>query len=327
MGSHISPIVAKLCMEDFEIKTINSAVYPPRIWKRFVDDTFVVIGSARKEKFLDNINNMDPPIQFSTEDAKSDGSLPFLDTVVLPQPDNSLLTTVYRKPTHTDLYLAWDSHHHLSAKYSVINTLKHRARTVCSNQQLLKEEEDHLNKALNNCKYSTWALNRASIRSKKNNRTKNINTNKNSNGNNKNKPYIVVPYMKGLSESCKNICRKHGTEMYFKGGNTIKKLLVHTKNKGNILEKCGVIYRYKCGMVDCEEEYIEESGRTSAERFREHTRAPSPIHDHFSISGHEISLDNFSILGREDLSMDRAIKEAVLIRVNDPSLNRNIGKY
>ena len=49
MGSPISPIVANLFMEDFEIKAINSAVDPPRIWKRFVDDTFVVIDSARKE--------------------------------------------------------------------------------------------------------------------------------------------------------------------------------------------------------------------------------------------------------------------------------------
>ena len=109
--------------------------------------------AAGKEKFLEHINNIDPHNQFSTEDAKPDGSLPFLDTVVLPQPDKPLLSKVYKKSTHTDLYLQWDSHNHLSAKYSVINTLNHRARTVCSNQQLLKKEEDHLNKSLNDCKY------------------------------------------------------------------------------------------------------------------------------------------------------------------------------
>ena len=224
------------------------------------------------------------------------------------------------------MYLQWDSHHHLSAKYSVINTLKHRARTVCSNQQLLKKKEDHLNKALHNCKYPTWALNRVSIRSKKNTRTKKNNINTNSNEN-KNKPYIMVPYMKGLSESCKNICSKHGIEMYFKEGNTIKELLVHPKDRDNIPQKCGVIYIYKCGRVDCEDEYIGESGRTFAEKFREHMRAPSPIHDHFNITGHEVSLDNFSIVGRENQIMTRTIREAMLIRVSDPSLNRNIGKY
>ena len=154
----------------------------------FVDDTFVVIESSRKEEFLDHINNLDPHIQFTTEDAKPDGSLPFLDTLVQKQPDNSLLTSVYRKPTHTDLYLQWDSHHHLSAKYSVINTLRHRAKTVCSNHHLLKEEEDHLNRALSNCRYPTWALHRARI----NTSNKNKNRRTYSNTSNK-KPYIVVP--------------------------------------------------------------------------------------------------------------------------------------
>ena len=84
---------------------------------------------------------------------------------------------------------------------------------------------------------------------------------------------------------------------------------------------------YKCGRVGCKEEYIGESGKPFAERFREHMRAPSPIHDHFNITGHEVSLDNFSIVGREDQSIARTIKEAMLIRVNDPSLNRNIGKF
>ena len=48
--SPISPIVANLYMADFEIKAISSAEYPPRIWKRYVDDTFVVIEAARKEE-------------------------------------------------------------------------------------------------------------------------------------------------------------------------------------------------------------------------------------------------------------------------------------
>ena len=171
VGSPISPIVASLYMEDFETKAINTAEYAPRIWKRYVDDTCVLIDSAKKESFLEHINNIDPHIQFTTEDAKADWSIPFLDTIVMPQPDNSLLTSVYRKPTHTDLYLHWDSHHHMSAKFSVINILKYRAKTVCSNHQLLKEEDDHLNRALRRCKYPAWALNRVNIKQKNKNKT------------------------------------------------------------------------------------------------------------------------------------------------------------
>ena len=48
---------------------------------------------------------------------------------------------------------------------------------------------------------------------------------------------------------------------------------------------------------------------------------------HQNTRGHEVSLDNFSIVGREDNSIARNIKEAIFIRINDPSLNRNVGKF
>ena len=72
-----------------------------------------------------------------------------------------------------------------------------------------------------------WALNRADITQNK--KKSKQGTSKNSNTSTK-KPYIVVPYIQGMSERCKNICRKHGVEMYFKGGSTIKDLLVHAKD-------------------------------------------------------------------------------------------------
>ena len=94
-----------------------------------------------------------------------------------------------------------------------------------------------------------------------------------------------------------------------------------------MMKKSGVIYSYKCGRVECDEEYIGESSRTFGERFKEHQKAPSPIFDHFNNTGHSISVENFNIVGREDQNLKRAIKEALYIRVNNPSLNRNVGKY
>ena len=102
-----------------------------------------------------------------------------------------------------------------------------------------------------------------------------------------------------------------GVEMFFKGGNTTKDLLMHLKDRDIILQKRGVIYRFRCGRVDCDEEYSGESGRTFAERFRKHMKAPSPIHDHHNITGHEVSLDNFSMVGREDQNIARTIKEKI----------------
>ena len=79
--------------------------HTPLIWKRSVDDTFVVIKAAHKQNFLDHINSIDHHIQFTSEDSRPDGSMPFLDILVTPREDGSLSTIVYSKPTHTDLCL------------------------------------------------------------------------------------------------------------------------------------------------------------------------------------------------------------------------------
>ena len=122
-------------------------------------------------------------------------------------------------------------------------------------------------------------------------------------------------------------CSNYGVQVYFKGGTTIKNLLMAPKDKDPMMKKSGVIYSYKCGRVQCDEEYIGESSRTFGERFKEHQKAPSPIFDHFNTTGHSVSVDNFNIVGREDQNLKRAIKEALYIWVNNPSLNRNVGKY
>ena len=107
--------------------------------------------------FLEHINKVNPAIIFTIEGNQENGAIPFLDSIVKPEADNSLSLTVYRKPMHTDLYLQWDSHHNLAAKNSVISTLTHRTRTVCIKLELLSNEIQHLSKALIKCKYPKWA--------------------------------------------------------------------------------------------------------------------------------------------------------------------------
>ena len=95
-----------------------------------MDDTFF-IQKEKKENLLEHINSADQAIKCMVQDTRQDGAIPLLDTLVKPEADNTLSNIVYSKPTHTDQYLQWDSHHHLSVKNSVINTLNHRARRVC----------------------------------------------------------------------------------------------------------------------------------------------------------------------------------------------------
>ena len=144
-------------MEYFEQKALSTAP-TPWLWQKYVDDTFIIQKEVNKQDFLQHINSVDPAIQFTVENNKEDGAIPFLDTIVKPEADESLSITVYRKPTHTDQYLWWDSYHHLSAKFSLINTLTLRAKTVSSNPELLCKEMDHLRKTLTQCKYPKWAL-------------------------------------------------------------------------------------------------------------------------------------------------------------------------
>ena len=91
--------------------------------------------------------------------------------------------------------------------------------------------------------------------------------------------------------------------------------------------KSGVIYSYQCNHLDCDEEYIGETSRTLRERRKKHLRQPSPIHGHIQQTGHGITEDSFSIIGRQDQGQARTIKESIYIRVNNPTLNQNIGKY
>ena len=224
MGSPLSPIVANIFIEHYETKALETVPHPPSLWKRFVDDTFVIIEARYKEEFFQHINSIDENIQFTAENTRVDGVMPFLDTLVIPQNDGSLLTTVYRKPTHTNQYLQWDSHYAISATYSVIRTLFHRAKDVCSTKEQL-EEHTHNSEApimqvsRMGCKQDEHGRPRVPVKPNNNNN----NNNKDTNSKIINRgAYITVPYMKGLSESIKNTCKRYGMQVYFKGGKTIK---------------------------------------------------------------------------------------------------------
>ena len=253
-----------------------------------------------------------------------------MDTIVKPEVDGSLSITVYRKPTHTDQYLQWDSHRHLSAKFSDIQTLSHRASTVCSNPELFQKEKDHLRKALTKCKYPKWALDKVEKRLNRSSRQVNDGGNNNAQSANhevQNKGHIVIPYTQGLCESIKKICGRYGIQTHFKGGRTIKNLLVSPKDKDPMVNQSGAIYWYQCGDLSCDDEYIRETSRTFGERYKEHLKPPSAIHHHSNQTGHTTSQNNFQIIGREGHNLARNIKESIYIRVNNPTLNNNIGKF
>ena len=58
MGSPISPVLANIFMEDFEQKALGTARLKPKLWLRYVDDTFIIWshGLENLDDFLSHIN-------------------------------------------------------------------------------------------------------------------------------------------------------------------------------------------------------------------------------------------------------------------------------
>ena len=103
----------------------------------------------------------------------------------------------------------------ISSKYSVVGTLHHRAKTICSSPYMLQKEEEHLSRVLTRCKYPTWEINRVKMKMRTPAQKKKYNNCTNTQKNCQ-KPYMVVPYYQGLSESVKRTCNKHGVQVYFR---------------------------------------------------------------------------------------------------------------
>ena len=129
MGSPISAVIADLYMEAFEEQTLATAPKPPRKWKRYVDDTFTVMKQHNADNFRSHLNQQHPSIRFTME-TENNNKAAFLDTLVTREPDGKLVTSVYRKPTHTDQYLAYDSHHPQSVKRGIVKCLHGRAKRI-----------------------------------------------------------------------------------------------------------------------------------------------------------------------------------------------------
>ena len=226
-----------------------------------------------------------------------------------------------------DQYFHWDSKHHITAKQSVYNTLAHRAKTVSSTQDKMDKELQHIRTALQHCQFPDWALNQWQHKFTNPIQPTTTTNNNNPPDNNKNNITTVVPYMPNTGEKFRKLCKKKGIKVHFKGTNTLRRALGNPKDKDPKYNQTGIIYHYQCPQINCPNAYIEESGRSLGERVKEHFKAPSPIHLHSTTTGHPMEPEQFNIVHKEVNSHSRTIKEAMYICMQDPTLNRNLGKY
>ena len=107
-------------MDYFESLAISSSPTSIKWWFRYVDDVHSATRKNQVNQLQEHLNSIDLHIKFTIELLGTDG-LPFLDTLNKSTP-NSIKSTVYRKPNHTDRYLDYNSDHPFQQNY-LLSTL------------------------------------------------------------------------------------------------------------------------------------------------------------------------------------------------------------
>ena len=106
------------------------------------------------------------------------------------------------KPTHTDKYLDFNSHHPLSHKSSVVRTLYHRSHTLASTMALQSKEDKCIHNALKGNGYPRRFIHR--IANQVRSQLPIVTTEQSyQNATQETKPTVVItlPYLQGLLEA------------------------------------------------------------------------------------------------------------------------------
>ena len=142
MGGPASSTTGEIYMQAYEHTAITTAMHPPKVWERFVDEVYSILKRMHLENVFHHINNNDT----FTMEQEGNGELAFLDTL-LKRNNEAISVLVYRKPTYTEQYLHYSSHHQTSKKESVVSSLLNRPYSIITNihkesakiKQVLKE--------------------------------------------------------------------------------------------------------------------------------------------------------------------------------------------
>ena len=242
MGSPVSAVVANLYVEHFEQIALGTAKNRPRIWKRYVDDTFCIVKAGEVDELLSHINSIRPSIKFTVE-VEKDGCLPFLDTLLTRNHDGSLAITVYRKPTHTDRYLHFNSHHPTHVKRGLVKCLFDRANEVTTDQTNVSTEHKHITNALvKNCYPKSFVRSCSISHPQHTQQTQEppVTT-------------ICAPYISGVSEDIRRVCQQFNIRVAFKSGRLLRSMLTRVKDKLPTGLQSNVIYQIPC---TCSKSYI-----------------------------------------------------------------------
>ena len=195
-------------MQNIEESALSTYRQTIPLWLRKVDDTFTAVRQDEIVAFHRHLNGQNTDIQF-TREVEENGKLPFLDCLV-SRDDNSLRTTVYRKPTHTDRLLDESSYNPTSHKATTIRTLTRRAQLVCNTTDSLSDENKYFNRVFSKNNYNKDFIQRNTHRPTTT------------------KKYI---YIKGISENISRILQPFNIRVAHKPITKLRQLLTNVKDQ------------------------------------------------------------------------------------------------
>ena len=132
MGTKLAPSFANLFMGYFEETYVTPYPKQPFLWKRFIDDIFIIwtYGPDELSSFVTYLNSVHDTIKFTCE--HSSLSVDFLDVKIQISEKNQLKTTLFCKPTDTHNYLLYSSEHPRHLLNGIPYSQLLRVRRICS---------------------------------------------------------------------------------------------------------------------------------------------------------------------------------------------------
>ncbi|BHF81340.1 hypothetical protein SprV_0702447000 [Sparganum proliferum] len=317
MGSPISGLLAELVLQRLEKEVFQNL--SPKVWLRYVDDTFVVVKNCEVERLHQRLNDVFPDIQFTREVAIGD-SLPFLDVRIQRLSDGSLATSVHRKGSNSEIILNYGSNHPAAHKRSCFRTLFHRAYRYCNSDDLLKKELAHLYRLFRSNGYPTSFVKNC-LRHQAQPQGPTLN------GEIVSRQFFSLPYMQGTSEVIARQLNRSGIHIAHKPASSLRAALSRIKDPLPKEQQTNVIYRIPCSNCSCV--YVGHTGRSLGTRIKEHKLAVrrrdplSLVFAHALECDHRFNWDGTEVVAMANTKRAREFLEAWYS--NAGSINRHVG--
>ena len=258
--------------------------------------------------------------------------MPFLDMAITLKQEG-IHSTVYRKPTNTNVLLNNTAVAPSSWKNGLIKCFLHRADVVCSDEQSLNEEHDKLKDIFYRNGYPDKLF--ESIRQQHNEKKTSGHGKLSCEAKKLEEDKIVfrVPYLGRISASFAKRLRT----LLSVSGQDIRIVYKTTKVQDSFILKdpvpkaisSKVVYKFTC-RSDPDTNYIGFTNRTLSERVKEHVSGSTAISDHISVcttcNSEGVTIENFQIIKRCRYKTESSIYEALAIKEQNPNLNKNLVK-